>query len=331
MRPPLHQRFVDKSAAAITAAVEVYNKPAFAYREETFAILALNAWELLLKAKVLKDANNAPSSLRIYETRPTKAGEKSKKLYVKYNRAGNPQTISLHNCISKLEAAAGKVPPEIKANLDALTAIRDNSVHYVTASATLARQAQELAAAAVRNFVLLSKKWFNRDFSAVLNLVLPLSFVAPAQEAGAVVVSADESRLIEHLRTVAQEVAESDEQYAVAVRLQVKLEKSSLATASKVQISKDEDAVKVQLSEQDIREKYPWDYGELCARLGARYTDFKQNQAFHDIRLPLLEDERYAKPRYLDPGNPKSPKKDFYNANVLQVFDQKYTKRAPVS
>ena len=140
-------------------------------------------------------------------------------------------------------------------------------------------------------------------------------------------VSADESRLIEHLRTVAQEVAESEGLYAVAVRLRVKLEKSSLATASKVQISKDDDAVKVHLSEQDIREKYPWDYNELCGRLGGRYRDFKQNQGFHDIRLPLLEDERYAKPRYLDPGNPKSPKKDFYNANVLQVFDQKYTKR----
>jgi hypothetical protein len=52
MRPPLHQRFVDKAEAAITAAVEVYNKPSFVYREETFAILALNAWELLLKGKV---------------------------------------------------------------------------------------------------------------------------------------------------------------------------------------------------------------------------------------------------------------------------------------
>ncbi|WP_332451900.1 DUF3644 domain-containing protein [Burkholderia ubonensis] len=39
MRPPLHQRFVDKSVAAITAAVEVYNKPAFLYREETFPSL----------------------------------------------------------------------------------------------------------------------------------------------------------------------------------------------------------------------------------------------------------------------------------------------------
>ena len=41
MRPPTHLRFVEKAAAAMTAAIEVYNKPAFSYREETFAILAL--------------------------------------------------------------------------------------------------------------------------------------------------------------------------------------------------------------------------------------------------------------------------------------------------
>lgn len=99
MRAPLHQRFVDKSAAAITAAVEVYNKPGFSYREETFAILALNAWELLLKAKVLKDAKNSIASLRVYESRRTKSGAPSKKQYLKYNRAGNPTSISLHACI----------------------------------------------------------------------------------------------------------------------------------------------------------------------------------------------------------------------------------------
>jgi len=107
LRPPLHQRFVEKAAAAITAAVEVYNKPAFLYREETFAILALNAWELLLKAKVLKDANSAISSLRVYETRLTKAGVKSQKKFLKRNRAGNPQSITLGACIAKLDAEGG--------------------------------------------------------------------------------------------------------------------------------------------------------------------------------------------------------------------------------
>lgn len=45
------QELADKSVAAMMSAIEVYNKPDFKYREETFAILAINAWELLLKGK----------------------------------------------------------------------------------------------------------------------------------------------------------------------------------------------------------------------------------------------------------------------------------------
>ena len=46
-------RLLKNAEAALISAIEIYNKPAFGYREETFAILAINAWELLLKAKVL--------------------------------------------------------------------------------------------------------------------------------------------------------------------------------------------------------------------------------------------------------------------------------------
>lgn len=145
MRPPLHQRLVDKAVAAITAAVEVYNKPAFAYRAETFAILALNGWELLLKAKVVKDEGNDLKAIRVYQARPTKSGRPSKKLFLKLNRAGNAQTISLGACIVELEKSPAKLHVEVKNNLEALTEIRDNSVHFVTANALLARQAQELS------------------------------------------------------------------------------------------------------------------------------------------------------------------------------------------
>jgi hypothetical protein len=49
-----------------------------------------------------------------------------------------------------------------------------------------------------------------------------------------------------------------------------RLQKSSLATASKVKIGKDSDAVKAQLSEQDIREKPPWDLRASAPRQSSR-------------------------------------------------------------
>jgi len=49
---------LDKAIAAMISAIEIYNKPDFHYREETFSVLCINAWELLLKAKVLQLARN---------------------------------------------------------------------------------------------------------------------------------------------------------------------------------------------------------------------------------------------------------------------------------
>ena len=56
------------------AAIEIYKKPSFRYREETFSILMLNAWQLLLKARILKENKNHLRSIKIWETRKTNSG-----------------------------------------------------------------------------------------------------------------------------------------------------------------------------------------------------------------------------------------------------------------
>ena len=49
-----YQSLLDKSVNSMLSAIEIYNKPNFSYREETFAILATNAIELLFKAQLLR-------------------------------------------------------------------------------------------------------------------------------------------------------------------------------------------------------------------------------------------------------------------------------------
>jgi hypothetical protein len=46
------------------------------------------------------------------------------------------------------------------------------------------------------------------------------------------------------------------------------------------------------------------------------------------LRKVLEADERYCKVRYLDPGNPKSGRKRFYNPDIPPGFDDQYTLRA---
>ena len=59
------KQLLDKAIAATVAAIEIYNKPDFQYREETFSILAINGWELLLKAKWLDENDKKIQSLYV--------------------------------------------------------------------------------------------------------------------------------------------------------------------------------------------------------------------------------------------------------------------------
>ena len=65
MRRARHTYLVEKATQAAVSAIEVYNKPGFAYREETFAILMLNAWELLLKARILREIRISFARLKL--------------------------------------------------------------------------------------------------------------------------------------------------------------------------------------------------------------------------------------------------------------------------
>src|ERR1700733_8482097 len=113
-------RLLQNAEAALISAIEIYNKPTFAYREETFAILALNAWELLLKAKLLAVNKNKLRCLHIYSTREIAPGQQSKKLYVKRNRTGNKMTVGIDACIVRLQDEKVVVPEAVKNNLAAL-------------------------------------------------------------------------------------------------------------------------------------------------------------------------------------------------------------------
>jgi Protein of unknown function (DUF3644) len=110
MRPARYVYLVDKAIAAAISAIEVYNKPVFRYREETFSILMLNSWELLLKARILKQNNNKLRSIEVWEKARNKSGLPGKKLKKKLNRAGNAMTMQFEFFLSPDEGGqAGRM------------------------------------------------------------------------------------------------------------------------------------------------------------------------------------------------------------------------------
>jgi hypothetical protein len=317
---------VDKSIAAMVASLEVYNKPDFRYREETFAVLALNAWELLAKAKVLQESGGKLSSIHVYEKRPVPGGGQSKKKYIRRNRAGNAMTIGLGRALTMLEnLGTGLVEPTLRANLEALTEVRDNAVHFTNEDAGLAKAVQEIGTASVQNFAAVVQKWFGRDLSEYNFYLMPLAFFRGTKSAKAVSLNAEERRLIQFVAQLhAGHATTATSDTAILMEMDVSFKRSTAPTTVRIALGTDPAAVPVALAEEDIRKNYPWDYHTLTQTLRARYADFKENRDFHKVRKPLLKNPSYVMSRYLDPGNPKSPRKDFYSQNVLNEFDKHY-------
>lgn len=316
------QELVDKSIAAMISAIEIYNKPDFKYREETFSILAINAWELLLKAKWLKDNNNAVRSLYVTEKRLRPNGKPYKHAKVKMTGSGNPFTHSL-DYLAKKMAEKKTLADAAHKNIIALCEIRDSSVHFYNKSGVFAIRLQEVGSASVKNYAKAAQSWFGVDFSQYNFYLMPLAFVTPQQPADALLLSKEEKNVASFISSL-EAANDPNADYAVSVNVELKFLKSKADDAIKVQVTNDPNAPKVQLTEEHLKDKYPFNYATLTAACTARYSDFVQNQKYHDLRNPLKADKRYCHVKKLDPDNPKSVKQEWYSQAVFNVLDKHY-------
>ncbi|MGU5695371.1 DUF3644 domain-containing protein [Aeromonas veronii] len=188
---------LEKSIAAMLSAIEIYNKPDFKYREETFSVLCINSWELLLKAKVLNLASNKVASLYAMEYRTLKSGKKSTVKRPKTNRSGNPLSINLFEAYRIATEDYGvKIDKAVHDNLVALTEIRDNSIHFVNDDLLLSLKIQELGSASLQNYLHLVSSWFGDVLSGYNFYLMPLSFFRNFNEAPGVSLNSNERKVL---------------------------------------------------------------------------------------------------------------------------------------
>ena len=205
--------------------------------------------------------------------------------------------------------------------------MRDCATHFYSESSMFHLRVYEVGAACVKNFVSATREWFGRELSEFSLYLMPLSFIGVPDKVDAVVLNAAEKQFISYLDGIDDPYVDPTAPYTVTVNVDIKFSRSKTKDALLVQTSTDPDATPILLTEEQIREQYPWDYNRLTEVCKSRYSDFKQNQAYHDVRKQLEDDERFARVRFLDPGNAKSAKKPFFNPNILNEFDKHYTKR----
>jgi hypothetical protein len=240
-------------------------------------------------------------------------------------------TIGIDGCIARLEKEGVAIAEPIKKNLEALSEIRDNAVHYINASPQLSKQVMEIGTACLRNFIELGKQWLNLDLSGYSLYLMPIGFLPSGEAATAISVSNQEQKLVNYLATLMREGHDKEVQdYHVSLDVNISFKRTTAAAANAIIVANDPNdpnAIHVNLSEEDIRRQYPWDYGTLTEKLKTRYIDFKANPKYHEIRKKLAANPQYKKTRYLDPANTTGQRKDFYNPNIVAEFDKSYTLR----
>lgn len=324
-----YKLMLEKSISAMLSAIEIYNKPDFKYREETFSILCINSWELLLKAKVLNLSSNRLSSLYVKERKTLKSGKKSQQLTPKKNRSGNPMSVTLHQAYTIITEDYGvKIDRAVSDNILALTEIRDNSIHFVNSDLLLSLKVQQLGSASLQNYLHLVSLWFGDMLSNYNFYLMPLSFFRSFDKAPGVILNANEKKVLNYINSIEEgydNIEMSD--YNLTLNIDLNFQKVRSDSSIPVQYSNDENALKVILSEEDIIGKYPWDYDVLSKQLSKRYSNFKMNTKYHRLRKNLENDKRFTHVRLMNPLNPESGQKVFYNPNIQKEFDKHYTKK----
>jgi hypothetical protein len=192
---------LDKSISAMISAIEIYNKPDFKYREETFSVLCINSWELLLKAKILQLSGNKLTSLFVWEHKKLKNGKRSKKLYRKLNRSENPMSISMYEAYRIISEEYGlKIEKAVKENLEALTEIRDNSIHFINDDLQLSLKVQEIGTASLQNYLHLVGDWFGDVLSNYNFYLMPIAFFRNFDSASGETLNASEKKLLKYIK-----------------------------------------------------------------------------------------------------------------------------------
>lgn len=137
--PGLKGRLIDKSIEAYVLSLETINSLFIKYRVETFSYLICNAWELLLKAKILDGTGDRGSIF--YSEQPTRS-------------------LAVRDCVKRVYPAE-KDP--IRVNIEKVTDLRDEACHLVISK--VPKNVLGLFQACVLNYHTALGLWFQESLS----------------------------------------------------------------------------------------------------------------------------------------------------------------------
>lgn len=279
-------KLLSKSQEAFLLAIEIYNKPSIRYRVEGFSFFICNAWELMLKARLIK-------------TR----GESS--IYYKDNP---DRTITLENCVK--EIFTNERTP-LRKNLLRIVELRNTSTHLVVEEYEMVYI--PLFQACVFNFVEKMQEFHGIDMTTVipsnfLTLTVAMSALntetIKAKYPGQI-----SDRLLSVNEAINADVDANNNGFAIRIRHDHYITKDRNEATDLVHIERDAPAGATIIKEvKDVNGLYPYSakncLKEIKARLKRNGVALVYNGAPVDFNLyhfnlftkyyHLKEDQRYC-------------------------------------
>lgn len=322
---------IDNSKSAMISCIELHNKPIFPYRYQVCVVLAITAWEKLLKAYIL--GNHVEVNI-ICEDGTTKPFDE---------------------CVKFVSSNLGKEFRVIEENISKVYEYRCNIIHFYEENIN-----HVLFSLLHKNVLFYNdflKDKFNIDMAEETNLFLlpigfkpyatPIDFLGKKSEleetSDAVqkfiksIVKSTKNLLDEGIEdsilsgftmTVINENRIKNADIIAGISKDPSKAKVVVTNVlSKVKITDDENVKEIAIDEQSLfKTVYVFNHHNVVKKSRGLYSNFKQNQKFNDIIRSVKGNPTYHKCRYLNPHEQKGMGQDWYSAAVFDELDKNYTR-----
>jgi|SRR6185295_9058603 len=277
------EKLLASSLRSALAAIEIYNKPDFQFREESFVILCVKSWESLLKAKIVCNKNDDLQAIYAVKRDGT----------AKIGRSGNMITIDVLQAAKQLSLDAS-----IEENLRILVEIRDSAIHLFLDDSAIKYLVFALGVASLQNYQALMYEWFNRSLLEYNFYILPLAFAYSFQTLALI----DLDRKPDVVANLLREVSETRERLSNGSYHFVCEIQTSLVSVKKLVGDADVKAVLdpsasagVVLKWQRPIDRYPLSYTELLDRVKTARPLAKQSEVNKLIKMhKIKENDKYS-------------------------------------
>jgi len=327
---PLTEVLIENSKSAIISCVELHNKPKFDYRYEIATILAINGWELLLKAYI----NENHEKIKLIQK--------------------DGRTKPFDECVSFVSSTEGKKFSVANENLMKIYDYRNNIIHFYKDPID-----EILYSLLHKNIILYNdflKEKFNFDLSDETNLFLlpigfkpfssPIDFLSSKSKLkeSSYAVKEFVKSILTSTNSLHEEGIEDSilTGFNIAVVNENRIKNADII----VGITKDETKAsvvvkkviggefeisndaknKIQIEEESLfKTVYTLSYGDFVNQCRNLYLDFKQNAVFNRVMKNIKGNSKFHRKRYLDPVNKTGTAKDWYSQSIFEELNKHYT------